>query len=225
MKKAILISSTFLFFVAFIANAQITEQAIPMSMGTKNAIMVEIPEAEEKFVNKVWKDFLKGQYKVKTKPNKKTDELFSDNATIPGIGGANTVDVYAKSGQNGGNVNVSMWVDMGGAFLNSTDHPTQYQQAQDMMERFALEVKVEQTKIELAAQEKTLKKLKSDLKKLKSDNDKYHKEIEVAKDKIKTAEQNIVTNEQQQITTNQNIELQIEAVSAVQTKLSNLRKR
>ena len=67
-----------------------------MSQGNKTSLLVNLPKANAKFAEKIWKDFSK-QFKGEYKKDKKNEEYFTDNAMIVGIGGANTVDLSLKS--------------------------------------------------------------------------------------------------------------------------------
>ena len=74
----------------------------PMSQGSKNALTIDLPKTTPKEAEKLWKDYAK-QFKGDTKKDKKTDEWFTDNAMIAAIGGANTIDMYTKFEETGGN--------------------------------------------------------------------------------------------------------------------------
>ncbi|MEL6864969.1 MAG: hypothetical protein AAFP19_11140 [Bacteroidota bacterium] len=220
MKTQILLISLLLLLIAPAASAQITEDDKSMSQGIKNAMILELPDMEEKFVEKLWKKYIK-PYGGKTRRNKKADEWFTDDADIVDIGGSNTVDLYARAAELGDDVELILWVDMGGAFLSSAEHPDRYTEGEKLLMRFALFVAKEQTKMELEAEEKKLKKLKSSLKKLERDNDRYHRDIENAKERIRKAEENIVVNEQEQDGARKQIELQQETIEDVRQRLSD----
>lgn len=222
MKNLILLVSLTLFSLqAFVANAQIIEEERSMTLGVKNALVLEIPNATEKVATKTWKKYLK-QFKGKTKKIKKTDDWLTDDVAITAIGGANTVDVYARIAESGESVIVTTWVDLGGAFVSSYEHAEKYDETQKILMRFAIEVAKEMTKIELEEEEKKLKKLESNLKKLVRAKEGYKKDIEDAKKRIAQAEQNIIQNEKDQETTNEEIGNQEGVVEQVKEKLSDL---
>ncbi|MEM1320108.1 MAG: hypothetical protein AAGG75_07600 [Bacteroidota bacterium] len=200
---------------------QVSEEERVMSLGLNNAVVLEMPDTEEKFVEKLWKKFIK-PYKGKTKRNRKADEWMTDDAAVVGIGGANAIDIYAQFASVGDDVELAMWVDMGGAFLSSYEHPSPYLEAEKLLMRFALYAAKETTRLELEAEEKRMKKLKSTLKKLERDNERYHREIEQAKARIARAEDNIDANVIEQGDTRQLIELQKEAILLVKKRLDEL---
>ncbi len=207
--------------MVFPSQAQISEDDRSMSIGINNALILDLPDTDDKFADKLWKKFIK-PYGGKVKKVKKSDEWLSDNAEIVGIGGANTIDIYAEAKEAGNDTELIMWIDLGGAFLSSDDHPDAYVEGEKLLMRYALFVAKEKTKMELEDEEKKLKKLESSLKKLRRDNERYHRDIENAKEKIKKAEANIVDNEVKQEETGQLIDMQKEAVQLVKQKLAEL---
>jgi hypothetical protein len=208
------------FLVSLITNAQVTEESRSMSLGVKNAMVLDLPNTQADFVDKLWKKYIKS-YGGKTK-RLKGNEYFTDDAEIPEIGGANTVDVYARSEDQGDGSSLAVWVDLGGAFLSSDVDPDRYTEGEKLLMRFALFVAKENTSIELDAEDKALRKLEDLQKKLERDNDRYHREIEQAKEAILQAEANIETNLKEQEETQKQIEIQRSVVEEVKKRLGNL---
>ena len=222
MRKAIFFTLLFLLGLSTFSQAQVRESQRKMSQGTHAALVLSIPDVEDKFIRDLWSDYIKDFYDTKTKRNRKTKEYFSDNAEIVALGGNNPVDLYATFEEDKDDVEMNVWIDLGGAFLNSTDHPDRFKEAEKIMMRFALEVAKETTKVELEEQEEMLEDLEDDLKKLKKNNDRYHKAIENAKKKIAEAEDDIVENEKEQEAMVKKIAEQMKAVEAVKKKLNDL---
>jgi len=222
MEKIITKSLLFLLFIIpSFAFGQIIEEDKSMSLGVKNALVLELPGTSEKIVDKLWKKYSK-DFDGKTKKDRKSDEWFTDDGNIISIGGANTLDVYARIGSVGDAVSLTAWFDMGGTFLSSYEHPDEYDEAQKILLRFALEVAIETTKIELNGEEKKMKELDNKLKRLQRDKENYEKEIVLAKERIEKAEANIETNEKDQSNTNEAIEAQRGVIEQVQDKLRQL---
>ncbi|MEM9821123.1 MAG: hypothetical protein AAF985_08630 [Bacteroidota bacterium] len=201
--------------------SQISEDLKSMSLGVNNALVLELPDAKEKFVEKQWKKYIK-QYDGKTKRNKKADEYYTENAEIVDIGGANPVDVYCRMAESGSDVDVILWIEKDGEFISSSDHPEEYTEAEKILMRFALDVTREKIKIEIKEEENKLKKLNKKLKKLERANANYHRSIEVAKEKIRKNEANIEQNEVDQDDTRTSIEAQMAILEAVKKRLSDL---
>jgi len=214
-----------LFFIGWMfclnLNAQISEEEKSMSLGVNNAIILEIPDAKEKFVEKLWKKYIK-QYDGKTKRNRKADEYRTENAEIVAISGAKPMNVYCRVNGISDDVELIVWMDMGEEYLSSFTDPEAYTEAEKFLMRFALDVTREKTKIELKDQENKLKKLNKNLKKLERANANFHREIEIAKEKILKAESNIEQNVIDQDETRSAIGLQEEVLEEVRKRLSDL---
>ena len=203
--------------------AYIKEEEKLMSQGERNALVMEIA-AKDGLVEDQWKDFL-NSFKAKPKWMKKEKEWFSDNAIIEEIGGNNPIDIYATiEGSKGDITTISVWFDLGGAFLSSYQHAEKYKQAQKFMSKFNNEVQIALVKKEIEKEEKKLKKEESNLKDLIKDNENLHKDIENYKEKIKKAEADIIKNDKDQKDTQKNIEDQRGVVKKVQSKLEQLEK-
>ena len=201
-------------------NAQISENDRMMSLGSRNAVILDLPDTDRKFVEKCWKEHMKG-FDGKTRKNKKAKEWLSDNCKVVEIGGSQPVDIYAKVEEEGDDTELVMWVDYGDEFLSSTDHPGEYAETEKFLMRFALYVAKEKTQLELSSEEKKLKSIKQDLKKLKRDNDRYRRDIENAKERIRKAEANIEKNEVDQEKKGKEIDLQEEVIEEVKRRLND----
>lgn len=223
MKKLNLLLILIIFLASSLnVSAQISEEEKAMSMGVKTALVLEIPEAKEKFVKKLWKKYLK-QFKGKTKKVKKADEMRTTGARIVEIGGSSSVDLVSRVSGTGEDVELIMWVNMDGdEFLSSYNHPDRYTEAEKILMRFGLEVTREKIKIELKDEENRLKKYNKDHKKLKRNHTNYHREITIAQEKIKKAEANIEQNEIEQETMRATIESQQELIEEVKKRLSEI---
>lgn len=200
---------------------QITESTRSMNMGSQNALILEIPNADDKLVEKWWKQYMK-DYDAKTKRVKGSDEELSDDADIPGIGAGNTVDVYSLTERSGNGVRQVVWFDLGGAFLSSQMHGDRYVEGEKFMMRFGLYVTKEMIQIELKEEEKRMKDLESDLKKLQRDNEKLHEDIADYERRIEEAKAGIEQNLLDQKAREKDIESQQNVIEEVKKKLSEL---
>ncbi len=221
MRKSTLLLAVLLFGANTIF-AQIKESMRAMSQGTKNALVFKVPDADEKLVSDTWKEFARDDFKGRTKYDRKAKQWMVDDAKILAIGKGNTVDIYNTVEQSGNDVEFTLWIDMGGAYCSSKDHPDSFRESEEMLMRFGIAIQKAKVELELDEQKKQLKKLESDLKKLISANEKYHKTIEKAKETIAKAEADIAQNLQDQENAQQNIELQKEVVEEVKKRLSKI---
>ncbi len=221
MKKLNLTLLTLLLALCTI-HGQVREEVRPMAMGTYNAFILPLPDTEEKLAKKVWEDFIK-QYGAELKKVKKSEEYLADNALIPAVSESNNpVDVYSRIESTKTDATLTVWVDLGGAYLDGNTFPEKGAEFTKILNRFAIELAREKTKIELENQEKELKKQESQLRKLEKDNTGYHEDIEQAKEKIKKAEANIEQNLRDQEASKQRIEAQKKLLEAIHKKLNDL---
>lgn len=221
---ALSILSLAFFFNVNTASAQyevvINEILEYMSQGEKTGLEVAIVDAETKDVESSWVKFMK-KYKGKVTNSKKSVEIFADNANIPQVS-ANTVDVYAIARKAEYGTKLSVFIDLGGAFVSSQDHEVAFGAAEGLLREFALSEAVRIVEAELKAQEKVMKDLNKDLENLIKDKDSYAKEIEKAKALIAQREIDIENNEKAQETKRQQIEIQTEIVKTVKQKRSQI---
>ena len=197
MKKKFQLVFLLLITVLTITIAQVSEEEKAMSQGIHNAVVVNIPTTTTKIAEKVWKSYAK-QFKGKTKKNKKAEEWKTTAGKIAGIGGAEPLTVYTQIQSNNEDVELSLWIPMPESYLSSTDYPEAYQEAEKILNEYALEVRIETVKQELNGAEKTLGKSEKDLKKLKKDNEGYHKDIKNAEKEIENSEKGLVQNAEDQ---------------------------
>lgn len=225
MKKILLTALMGILLGGFtnVINAQVTEKVMQMSEGSKNAISFFFEDVDEKTIEKVWVDFTKKNFKVKAKKNK-SKEYFCDDAEIKYFDTDNTVDVYATVEKGTAGTTLTVWYDLGGAYLSSDDHPEDYVEAEKIMYKVALDVKVVQTEEELKEQEKILKKLENEKKKLEKDKEGYEGDIEMYNKKIEERVQDIEENVQDQANKDAEIDTQKDVVKEVEKRLDKLNK-
>ena len=219
--RNLLILSLVLFFSAAVT-AQISEQQYQMSKGSNNAITFLIPDANEKLISNVWREFAKDDFKGKAKYQRRDKEYLIEGADLVGIGKGNSVDLYSQAVEQGKDVLFKLWIDLGDSFLSGTDHPGRYESTEDLLMRFGLEVQRAKVRLEIEDQEKVLITFEKDLKKLEKENEGYHKDIEKAQEAIREAELSIEKNKEEQVLTQERIEEQKEVVEQVKEKLRKI---
>lgn len=204
-------------------SAQVKEMEKSMVLGVQNALIIDIPQTDDKLVARVWNNYVKDYYKGKNKQVKGGGEIISSELSVPALHPGGTVDLYALPEKAGKDVRFALWIKMPQGFLSSRAYPDQYRDAEALLRRFAVEVNKEKIRMELAEQEKELSNLEKEIKRLQSDNAKYQKEIEDAKARIKKAEENITQNEKDQKQTEDKITHQKKNVDAVRKRLEQQR--
>jgi len=146
---------------------EVTETSCKFDKTSRPALMVEIPYTDEKTVEKEWKKLIKDYNPEKIKSRK---EMFADNATIKLLS-ENTVDVYAKTDEKKDIVTLFVAVDLGGAFLSSSEGG-KLQVMKGIVKDFAFELVQDVYDDKIKEQEKTVKNLAKEVESAE-DNKKY----------------------------------------------------
>ena len=224
--KDLIFSLSFLVLLVFAGSeaitAQVTSQRMAMSRGNNDAMILELPTADEKLVSNLWSDWLKENYKVKTKKVKKTkNELQSLNFSIPGVSTGGKVDMYSSIRTSGGGSEVMVWIATTDGYMSPELGSTRYVEAEKMLMRFALAVSRAQIELEIKDQEKALKDLEKDLEKMRKDKENFEKDIVDAERAIQEARDNIDKNLGDQENKGSEIEAQIEKIEATKRKLKD----
>ncbi len=215
----ILATVTFVFFM-LTGFSQVTEGTKNMSLGSNNSLTISLKGTQSKAVDAAWTKYLK-DYKGKTKMNKKSGELFSDNATVEGMS-ANTVDIYSKTVQNGENVELTVWFDLGGAYVTSASHPEAYTVGDKILTEFSQTVSTAAIEEEIKMEEDAMGKMENDLKSLIKEKSNLTDEIAKCEAKIAEAKAKIETNEAAQAEQQKLMDAQKEKVKMVKSKLKSV---
>lgn len=178
------------------AQVKVEERSVNIN-GSKNGFFISVPYGNAKQVENALKSELsswKGKYK-----NEK-DYIFVDDCSLKEVGD-NTFDVYAKIEEiKEGGANVSVAVDLGGAFLNSGEHGAQFKAIQARLNAFGIKAAKSAVDDEIKAEEDALKQKQKELADLESDQQKKEKEIEDYKTKIAENEKAIEESKKNQET-------------------------
>lgn len=222
--KTLITSIVLIFGILSQTSAQdVTEKKISMSLGPQNSFYVEIPGSDLKMAEKTFYEIIKEYGKLKE--NKKAREHFMMATKIPVINGSSPLDVYAKFEEGKGMTTTFVWMDLGGAFINSNEYASQAKSLKQFMSDYFIAVRKKVVTEELKVEEKKLAEVEKDLKRLKDKNDDYHQDIEKAKQKIVEAEKNIEKNVVDQENKVKEIDDQKTSVQKVVEKLNNLGKK
>jgi len=224
--KDLLFSLTFLLLLVFAGNAaleaQVSSQRMTMSRGSNDAMILELPTADEKLVSKLWPNWLKDNYKVRSKKVKKTkNEYQALNFSIPGVSTGGKVDMYSMTRTSGGGSELTIWIATTDGYVSPELGSERYIEAEKMLMRFALAVSRAQIELDIEAQEKELKDLEKELDRLRKDREKFEKDIADAERAIEEARNNIDANLGDQDNKGKEIELQIEKIEATKRKLKD----
>ncbi len=219
MKKFISIILLALFFCnSYAQKIEIEEEREKIAGGTNDVLTVVIHGATKKNIEKAWKKILKG-YNGKITSKK---EIFADDAQIMSIS-SNTIDVYTKFEESNDGVKMIVGFDLGGAFLNSSQHSSKFKAAEKLIRDFAIDETKNAIKDKLEDEQKALKKMEKELDGLVRSNERLHSDIEKYEKLIEKAKQDIVTNEDDQKKSSSEIEDQKIVVESVEKNLSKIK--
>lgn len=200
--------------------AQVNEGLRTMPKGKNNAVSIMLKKTNKKEVEKAWNKYI-GDYKGKTKLNKKTNITFTDNAEIKEMSD-NTVDVYAQVVEQGADTELVVWYNLGGAYVSSSEHAQAYGKANAMLIEFAGQVSTAAIEELLAEEEDKLKKLEKDQEDLKKDKKGYENEIQKCEEKIAEAKKDISENESAQSAKEEEIGKQQKVVDDIKARLKKM---
>jgi hypothetical protein len=123
-----------------------------------------------------WKSYIK-KYKGKVSYSKKTDEVFSDDATIKEMS-ENTVDIICKIvPKDADNFEVVVWFNLGVVYLSSKDYAQGMAAAQVIMKDFSKIVFLNLYKDKLKAEESVLKELNNEFEKTQNEAESFERNI------------------------------------------------
>jgi len=196
---------------------EITEVSKVMSLGSKNAFVIDHPRASEKMAIKAWENYMK-EY-GKAKKNRKAGEYESLQSKIHLISGEN-LDVYFKVEKGNEQVSTFIFFDDGSEFLSSESDAEKIDGVYSFLTPYVYEVEKLVIQQDLEDEEDSLKDLGKEQSKLEKENKKMHEDIDEWKKKIAETEADIETNLQEQENKKMEILSQEEQVEKVRDKLN-----
>lgn len=200
---------------------ELSEQNFAFVSGAKNSIVVQVPYSTQSIVNQVLQKELKS-WNGKLKSS--SGEYFLSQASSKFMGGK-AFDVYAKTIPSDGQmIAVAFSVDLGGAYLNSSDHPTQFLAMQIKVKQFAVDAAQKCIEAELDIEEGELKELQKEFKRLEKKKQSDQSSIIKYKRKIADTEKRIEQCEKDQISKKAEIDAQQEKIKGVEKKKKEVRK-
>jgi hypothetical protein len=194
---------------------KVEEEKMTIGGGKNPALVVIIYEADEDDIAKGWKSIMKG---YGGKMTTKDADFLADNVVIKDLSN-NTCDVYyrvEKVTETEHKLIVS--VNLGGAFMNPSDHATQNTYFKKLLLDYANKTSNDAIADQLKDAQKALTKLENQQTSLEKDQDGLKKEIENYKAKIKKDEDDITKNSADQGKKKGEIEAQKKVVEAVTKK-------
>lgn len=170
----------------------ITEEIYNYSVGSKNSIVLTIPDADKEIIEKELKK------EVKSWGGKMTSgkgEYSTLQSAIKKVNEGKTFDSYVKIFQTGQDVKVAVATDLGGAFMSSSMHPSQFNEFKDLLYKFSVNAGLAGLAADAKNEEKVLKTYEKELKSFEKTDSSIKKEIDGYKKKIVDAEKKLKENE------------------------------
>ena len=202
-----------LFTLSTFAQVSVQEKKVNID-GSKDGFYISIPYGTQKEIEKELKDELKawkGKFSSK-------GFIFVDDCKLKDMGD-NTFDVFAKvEGNPDGGAFVSLAIDLGGAFMNSSEHGSQTKAINSRLHKFGVKAAKSVIDDEIKDEEKTLKERQKELDDLVKSQEKMEKEIEDFKKKIEENEKSIDESKKNQESKKGEITEQEEKVKVVEEK-------
>jgi hypothetical protein len=202
-----------LFTVSTFAQRKIKvhEEKEKIANGTNNTLVVTIYDSSQDDIEKAWKKLMK-DYDAKVSHKK---EVFADDATIKDLS-SNTMDIYAFTRKiTDDEFELIVAVDLGGAYLSSSEHPSKYKVMQNILHKFAVETTTEAIEDKKKEAEKVLEALVKEKENLIKENERLESQIEDYKNKISKNESDIEKNKSTQSDKEKAIEAQQKVVDEI----------
>jgi hypothetical protein len=170
---------------------KVDEKSVSFNNGSHTAIVVTIPYASKDVIEKELKSEMK-DWGGKFESTK--GEYIAMQASMKAMGDK-LFDGYAKIIESGDVFQVAFAVDLGGAYMSSSEHSAQYKVIKDKAQKFGIKAANEGVATELALEAKLLKDMEKEKGDLEKSIESSKKDIEDYKQRILDAEQKIKDNE------------------------------
>ena len=195
-----------------------------MSRGENNSFTIDFNVGNADAIADLWVDYQKDFKAKKPKLDKKANEYFADDARIDKISD-NTIDIYSKVARKSDKGAVlTIWFDLGGAYLSSNRHPDRIAGAREWMAGFEQVVKAAFAKEALEAEEAMLKDLGKEMKDLEKEKENAAKIVEKLQEELEAARRRVAEMDAVLGTKQQQIMEQEKAVEAAKAKVKKMRK-
>lgn len=182
--------------------------------GSHNALVVPMYGVDAKTVEKAWKSKMKD---LGAKVSSEKGGLFGDNAVIKEMGD-NTVDMHARVDDKKDEIDLVVGFDLGGAYLNSSEHADKYKVAEKIMHDFAVKMTTDAIDEQMKTQQKALDKLNGQEKDLVKENNNLNNQITEYQGKIKKDQDAIEKNKNDQAEKQKAIAQQQQVVNDIAKK-------
>lgn len=217
MKKIFTLMAMLGFAVSTIAQKiEVRESSENIGGGNNNALTVTIVAKDKDDVQDAMRSFFKD---LNGKTSSSKGEYKGDDCKIKAMG-ENTFDIYGKVEEvKGEGFKMIIAVDLGGAFMSSSQHKDQFKIIKEKVYELAVKIQKDAIGHDLKDAEKLLEKMEDKQKDLEKDKKNLEEDIEDYKKKIKDAEEKIKENTSEQEKQKEQIGEQKKVVEEVKKKM------
>ncbi len=201
----------------FAQDVKIRESNESFNNGSHNALSVNLYVTDAGMVEKEWKSLMKDYGYDKS--GDKSDEYFFDNVLFKQMGN-NTVDVYSKVvfQKTDKMVTLTAAYDLGGAYLNSSEHKDKFEYIKKMMHDFAVKITKEDLDDQIKSASKVLANHQDKQADLEKENRGLADDVTNYNQKIKKANEQIEANKKAIETKKMDVANQQKVVEGINAK-------
>lgn len=217
MKKIFTLIAVFGFGLTALAQKiEVRESSENIGGGSNNSLTVNVVAKDKDQVQDAMRSFFKD---LNGKTSSSKGEYKGDDCKIKAMG-ENTFDIYGKVEEvKGEGFKMIIAVDLGGAFMSSSQHKDQFKIIKEKVYDLAVKVQKDAIGGDLKEAEKLLEKMEDKQKDLEKDKKNLEEDIEDYKKKIKEAEEKIKENGSEQEKQKEQISAQKKVVEEVKKKM------
>lgn len=217
MKKIFTLIAVFGFGLTSMAQKiEVRESSENLGGGSNNALTVNVVAKSKGEVEDAMRSFFKD---LDGKTSSSKGEYKGDDCKIKAMG-ENTFDIYGKVEEiKGEGFKMMIAVDLGGAFMSSSQHKDQFKIIKEKVYDLAVKIHKDAIGGDLKEAEKLLEKMEDKQKDLEKDKKNLEEDIEDYKKKIKEAEEKIKENSSEQEKQKEQIGAQKKVVEEVKKKM------
>ena len=218
MKSILIFFSVVLVAQVWSQQVSLTQENQTFTIGNKNAYVLSIPYASKIQIEEEVKSYLKEFGKVKSSKGENV-VLLGKNESISD----KPIDIYARvmTAKDGSPIAVFA-IDLGGAFMNSREHPNQSQVFEKSLLKFGNLCVNTAIDEEIKAEQKILKSLENDQKSLEEKLSDYEKDIINYTNQIKETEKKISDVKSNQEKKKDDLKTQKSKIESIEKKRKTL---
>lgn len=181
-----------------------------MNKGEQPGLIVDIPQASTKNVERDWTKLMKKGSKAKVEKDK--GHLYIEGVSLEAVA-PDPINVYTQLLETGDGTRLTVFFEIYGSFLSKVEDEDKFTIAKKIVRNFGVEAYKSAVENELKEEEKKLKNFESELERLEKNNEKLHSEINENNRRISKSESEIETSEVDQERKSEQIRIQKDVIA------------